>query len=60
MPGEHPAKTLEPPNFPIRSSNVQCGMRSAIKPLLVSLPVIILEILADHAPQMFLSQKNHS
>ena len=27
---------------------------------MVSLPVIILEILGDHAPQMFLSKENHS
>jgi len=58
---ERPTETLAPPDFSIRGSNLQCWLDdSAIKSLMLSLPVITFDKLDDHEPQMFLSKKNHS
>jgi len=49
---EHPAKTLAPPDFAIRGSNLQCWLENwAIESLMVSLTVIILGMLVDHISQ---------
>jgi hypothetical protein len=58
---EHPAETLASSDFSIRGTNLQRWLdNSTSKSLMVSLPVIILEILGDHTSQMFLSKKNYS
>ena len=58
---EHPAKTLAPPDFAIRGSDLHCRLdNSAIESLMVSLAVIVLEMLVDHTSQMLFSEKDHS
>jgi hypothetical protein len=52
---EHPAETQTPSDFSIRGSHLYyCLNNSTIESQMVSIPVIILEILGDHGPQMFL------
>lgn len=53
--------TLASSDFSVRGTNRKCWLdNSASEYPMVSLAVMILEIIGDHAPQKFLSNKNHS
>ncbi len=58
---EHPAETLTPTHFSHHGANLGSWFNdSAIQSLMISLPVVILEKLADNTTQVLLSEKDPS